>query len=116
MASRREVERFAADMGLHVEYYNPGDGGTYKFFLEPTDYFAGDGIGRVSGTASDALQWLAGYRAAFYDFATVRALRLAAQYIARGLTEGAYSQTVSGDQGARRVMDMAEAQLVRRGS
>ena len=115
MASRKDVQNAAREVGLHVEYYSPGDGGTYKFFLVPTDYFAGDGIGRVHGTAADALVWLAGYRAAFFDIGTGQALRRAAQYLARGLVEGAYTETVAGDTGAKRMLEGIEAQLSRRG-
>jgi hypothetical protein len=40
-----ELRYNASRVGLFIDSYSPGDGVTrYRFFLQPTDYFAGDGI------------------------------------------------------------------------
>ena len=41
----QELREHAKRVGLYIDTYSPGDGVTrYRFFLEPTDYFAGNGI------------------------------------------------------------------------
>lgn len=62
--TKQEMLALARWCGVNVETYSPGDGVTrYRFFIEPTDYFAGSGMGTVLGL-KDAVTWLRGYQAA----------------------------------------------------
>ncbi|MFA6118250.1 MAG: hypothetical protein WC729_29965 [Sphingomonas sp.] len=64
MATRKQVEEAAADVGLYVAYYNPGDGARWKFSLVPRDYFAlsdSETLGRVYGPAGLAMMWISGF-------------------------------------------------------
>lgn len=60
---RTDVATAAANIGLHVSSWSPGDGVTrYRFSREEQDYDASDGLVTVAGR-KDALLWLRGYRA-----------------------------------------------------
>jgi hypothetical protein len=62
MTRRKEAFLLAAQLGLHIDTYSPGDGVTrYRVFSAPTDYFAGSGLGTVLG-AADLLTFLRGIR------------------------------------------------------
>ena len=44
MTRLEELQEEAKAVGLHIDTYSPGDGVTrYRFFTEPSDYFAGRG-------------------------------------------------------------------------
>lgn len=61
---RHDIATAAANVGLHVSTWSPGDGITrYRFFTgEGNNYFGpGDGIHTALGR-KDALLWLSGYR------------------------------------------------------
>jgi hypothetical protein len=48
--SKRDILRSWERAGIYVATWSPGDGTTrYKFFLEPLDYFEGDGLAVVVG-------------------------------------------------------------------
>jgi hypothetical protein len=56
-----ELRSNAARVGLHFDTYSPGDGVTrYRFFLQPTDYFAGNGIYTALGK-KEAETFVAGF-------------------------------------------------------
>lgn len=66
MATRKQVEAAAAEVGLHVAYYNPGDGARWKITARPLDYFATsdhDVLWRYAGPASVVMYWISGYAA-----------------------------------------------------
>jgi hypothetical protein len=53
----------AAIHGLYLDTYGPGDGVIrYRFFTEPADYFAGDGVYTALGYA-EALTFVRGFAA-----------------------------------------------------
>ena len=58
------IETLAAEVGLHVSTWSPGDGVTrYRFFRNPGNQYNGpdNGIKTVLGR-KDALLWLSGVR------------------------------------------------------
>ena len=57
-----KVETLAAEVGLHVSTWSPGDGATrYRFHYQASDYNAGREVKTVLGR-KDALLWLSGVR------------------------------------------------------
>ena len=49
--TRKELENQAAQAGLYVAAYSPGDGVTrYRFFLTPRSYSQSDGLFTALGT------------------------------------------------------------------
>lgn len=60
--TRKDVERAASNVGLHVSTYSPGDGVTrYGFSTEPTDWHMTRYGMRALG-AKEAYAWIQGYR------------------------------------------------------
>ena len=64
-AGTDEVSTLAASLGVHVARYRarPGTPAKFRFFTEPSDFHAGDGLGTVIGPRN-ALTWLRGFQAA----------------------------------------------------
>lgn len=63
---RTESEPIYPGLPLYFSSYSPGDGVTrYRFFTEPTNYFAGKGIYTALGI-TDALTFVEGYRQGFH--------------------------------------------------
>jgi hypothetical protein len=60
-----EVSALAASLGVHVARYRARSGtpAKFRFFTEPSDFHAGDGLGTVIGPRN-ALTWLRGFQAA----------------------------------------------------
>jgi hypothetical protein len=62
MTRRKEAFQLAAQLGLHIDAYSPGDGVTrYRVFATPSDYFTGRGLGTLFG-AAELLTFLRGVR------------------------------------------------------
>ena len=64
-AGTDEVSTLAASLGVHVARSRgrPRTPAKFRFFTEPTDFHAGDGLGTVIGPRN-ALTWLRGFQAA----------------------------------------------------
>lgn len=59
--TRKDLQDLAAEMGVAVTYYNPGDGIKYRVHRAPgADYFDGSGI--FTGTAAECRAFILGVR------------------------------------------------------